>query len=156
MCQEVFEKAFAEAESFRGTEEWMAQRYDYLNKATSIALTGCEEKTLQIASTALTTIPEKFTLHSQLKKIIAQKKQTLDAGENIDWGTAEGLAFATLLLEGVHVRLSGQDSERGTFSHRHAVLHDQKTGERYMPLNNITPDQSAFASIVSSPLSEFG
>ncbi len=59
------------------------------------------------------------------------------AGEGVDWATAEALAFATLLSEGNHVRLSGQDVERGTFSHRHAVLHDQNTGEKYIPLTQV-------------------
>lgn len=61
----------------------------------------------------------------------------IETGEGIDWALAEALAFATLIVEGNHVRLSGQDVERGTFSHRHAVIHDQETGEKYCPLNHL-------------------
>jgi len=77
-----------------------------------------------------------------------------ETGKDIDWATAEALAFGTLLLEGFHVRLSGQDVERGTFSHRHAVLHDQITGAEYTPLNNIA-GQTSFLSIQNSFLSEY-
>jgi 2-oxoglutarate dehydrogenase E1 component len=94
---------------------------------------------------------------------------TIVKGAGIDWGTAEALAFGSLLLEGNHVRLSGQDVERGTFSHRHAVVVDQKTGEKYTPLNNIaknssptvpvskerTPDLQAELVVRNSILSEF-
>jgi 2-oxoglutarate dehydrogenase E1 component len=115
-------------------------------------------------------VPEGFVLHPQLQKILAAKKVTVEEGKNIDWGTAEALAFGTLLLEGNHVRLSGQDVERGTFSHRHAVLHDQKTGDRFVPLNTLTaladpsaprhmtPDPSVQAkfTVRNSILSEYG
>ena len=69
-----------------------------------------------------------FTLHKQLKKLLEKKREMFETGKGFDWGTAEALAFGSLVEEGNLVRLSGQDSERGTFSHRHAVLHDQKTG----------------------------
>ena len=95
-------------------------------------------------------------MHSGLKRIIKAKQESLDTRSGIDWGTAEALAFGTLLLEGIHVRLSGQDVERGTFSHRHALLHDQKTGERYVPLDNLFPGQDERQFTVSnSSLSEF-
>ncbi|CAB1118858.1 unnamed protein product [Ectocarpus sp. CCAP 1310/34] len=92
-------------------------------------------------------------------------------GEGVDWGTAEALAFGTLLLEGNHVRLTGQDVERGTFSHRHAVLHDQETNETHTPLNHLAkscipslpisdmstaPDAQAKFTVRNSILSEFG
>lgn len=75
----------------------------------------------------LTKIPSGFNIHPQIKKIYDARRQSIETGEGIDFGTAEALAFGSLLQEGFNVRLSGQDVERGTFSHRHAVLVDQKT-----------------------------
>lgn len=74
----------------------------------------------------------------------------IKTGEGLDWAMAEALAFATLLVEGNHVRLSGQDVERGTFSHRHAVLHDQLTGEQYCPLDHVRMDQEEEMFTVSN------
>jgi len=157
MVQETFEKAFDEADSYRGRDsDWLASQFEYRNKATDTKLTGVPKENLEKVAYALTDVPEGFNIHNQLKRILKAKAQALTEGKGIDWGTAEALAFGTLLMEGVHVRLSGQDSERGTFSHRHAVLHDQKTGEKYVPLNSISPNQTAVADIISSPLSEFG
>jgi len=100
-------------------------------------------------------IPEGFNAHRKLVKLMRERKTAIcDKQAGIDWGTAEALAFATLLDEGTHVRLSGQDVERGTFSHRHAVLHDQKNETKYVPLNNISPKQAPFA-IFNSNLSEY-
>src|SRR3546814_15372349 len=79
----------------------------------------------------------------------------IDTGEGIDWATAESLAFGTLLCEATPVRLSGEDTARGTFSQRHAVLIDQETENRYIPLNNIRFGQAPF-EVIDSPLSEFG
>ncbi|CDP00049.1 unnamed protein product [Coffea canephora] len=81
----------------------------------------------------------------------------IETGEAIDWAVGEALAFATQLVEGNHVRLSGQDVERGTFSHRHAVVHDQETGEKYCPLDQVMINQNEEMFTVSnSSLSEFG
>jgi 2-oxoglutarate dehydrogenase E1 component len=79
----------------------------------------------------------------------------VDEGKNIDYSTAEALAFGTLALEGNHVRLSGQDVERGTFSQRHAVLHDQVNDDKYVPLNHVG-DNQAQLTICNSSLSEYG
>ncbi|MGH6942960.1 MAG: 2-oxoglutarate dehydrogenase E1 component [Geminicoccaceae bacterium] len=104
---------------------------------------------------AMTAIPESFHLHRKLQRIIGQRRQAIEEGKDIDWSTAEHLAFGTLLVEGFPVRLSGQDSGRGTFSQRHAILYDQKTEERYIPLNHLEPDQAPF-EVVDSLLSEEG
>ena len=82
-----------------------------------------------------------------------QSAPRIEAGEGIDWATAEALAIASLCAEGTHVRMSGQDSGRGTFSHRHAVLVDQETEEHYVPINHVRPGQAPF-EIIDSPLSE--
>lgn len=76
----------------------------------------------------------------------------IETGQGVDWATAEALAFATLLVEGNHVRLSGQDVERGTFSHRHSVLHDQQTGAKYCPLDHVMMDQEDEMFTVSNRL----
>jgi 2-oxoglutarate dehydrogenase E1 component len=118
----------------------------------------------------MSTIPANFNIHKQLDKIFGARKDTIQKGEGIDWATAEALAFGTLLLEGNHVRLTGQDVQRGTFSHRHAVVIDQKTGEGYCPLNHlakftsptlplnkqVVPDTQAELVVRNSILSEFG
>lgn len=74
----------------------------------------------------------------------------IETGEGIDWAVGEALAFATLIVEGNHVRLSGQDVERGTFSHRHSVIHDQETGEKYCPLDHLISDQDEEMFTVSN------
>ena len=86
------------------------------------------------------------------------RKQMIESGEGVDWALAEALAFGTLLEEGNHVRLSGQDVERGTFSHRHALLHDQNTGARCVPLRSVYGDSKPhnFFTVSNSSLSEFG
>jgi 2-oxoglutarate dehydrogenase E1 component len=104
---------------------------------------------------AMTEMPEAVHLHRKLERIIGQRRQTIESGADIDWATAEHLAFGTLLREGFPVRLSGQDCGRGTFSQRHAILYDQTTEERYIPLANLHPEQTHF-EVVDSFLSEEG
>ncbi|MEO5338115.1 MAG: 2-oxoglutarate dehydrogenase E1 component [Magnetospirillum sp. WYHS-4] len=97
--------------------------------------------------------PKNFVLNAKIARQLEAKRQMIETGHGVDWGTAEALAFGTLLTEGNPVRLSGQDCGRGTFSHRHAVLVDQENEERYIPLNNIRPGQAHF-EVLDSPLSE--
>jgi 2-oxoglutarate dehydrogenase E1 component len=101
----------------------------------------------------LLTWPEGFHPHPRLAKQLERRRDSLGDAPTIDWGHAEGLAFASLLRDGVAIRLSGQDAERGTFSHRHAVLHDVESGATYMPLAHVAPD-SPGVEIYNSPLSE--
>jgi 2-oxoglutarate dehydrogenase E1 component len=96
--------------------------------------------------------PSTFKLHPTLQRTLPRRRDAIHSG-GIDWGHAEALAFASLLLEGVNVRLTGQDAERGTFSHRQAVLHDATTGETYTPLAKLPQARGAF-EIYNSPLSE--
>jgi 2-oxoglutarate dehydrogenase E1 component len=98
-------------------------------------------------------VPETFAAHPKLMGQLERRLQTIEEG-GIDWGQAEALAFGSLLVEGIPIRLTGQDTERGTFSHRHAVLHDVNTGETYTPLQNIE-EQTASFEIYNSPLSEY-
>ena len=117
--------------------------------------TSSTEDDIKILAKEIHTIPEEFTPHKRIKKIYNDRHQSIIDGINIDWATAEALAFATLLKDGYGVRLSGQDVGRGTFSHRHAVLYDQVNEERFVPLRHFRKDQALF-EIVDSFLSEFG
>jgi len=101
----------------------------------------------------LLAVPEGFEVNAKLARQLERRRESLREG-GIDWGHAEALAFATLLEEGIPIRLSGQDTERGTFSHRHAVLHDPRTGETYTPLQNLASAAASF-EIYNSPLSEY-
>jgi 2-oxoglutarate dehydrogenase E1 component len=101
----------------------------------------------------LAAVPEGFHLNRKVARQLDAKRDALASGEGIDWATAEALAIGTLCAEGTHVRMSGQDSGRGTFSHRHAVLVDQESEERYVPINHVRAGQERF-DIIDSPLSE--
>jgi 2-oxoglutarate dehydrogenase E1 component len=103
----------------------------------------------------MTAVPESVHLHRKLQRIIGERRQSIESGADVDWATAEQLAFGTLLREGFPVRLSGQDVGRGTFSQRHAILYDQTTEERYIPLAHVHAEQAPF-EVVDSFLSEEG
>jgi len=139
------------AEWFEGRWSGLAQPKDDVT-ARRAAETGVAADDLRRVGTVLTTVPPAFTVHRTLARILEAKKATLDAGEGIDWATAEALAFGTLLEDGFGVRLSGQDSGRGTFSQRHSVWVDQVDGSKYVPLKAI----DAKLEVLDSPLSEFG
>jgi 2-oxoglutarate dehydrogenase E1 component len=115
--------------------------------------TAVDLDTLREVGRALTTVPDGFTAHRKILKQLEAKAAALASGEGIDWATAEALAFGTLLIEGQPVRLSGQDSERGTFSQRHAALFDQNDGRRYVLLDHIREHQERF-EVLNSPLAE--
>jgi len=117
--------------------------------------TGLSESAVLSLGDKLSHVPADFNIHRGLRRVMDSKKKAFDSKSGIDWASAEALAFGSLLLEGTHVRLSGQDVERGTFSHRHAVLHDQENESKYVPLQNLSDTQSAFA-IYNSNLSEYG
>jgi multifunctional 2-oxoglutarate metabolism enzyme len=107
---------------------------------------------LEALNEELLRVPDSFTIHRKLRKPLDKRREALKEG-GIEFGHAESLAFASLLTEGVHVRLTGQDSERGTFSHRHLVLHDEKTGLRYCPMQHLDDAEAPF-ELHNSPLSE--
>lgn len=117
--------------------------------------TGITEKMLKDLGSRLTETPKEFVPHKTIAKNLDTRKEAIESGKGIDWATAEALGFASLLLEGVKVRLSGQDCGRGTFSHRHSVLADQNTGQEYIPLNNLAKEQAKF-EVIDSLLSEYG
>ncbi len=115
--------------------------------------TGVDLDRLRSIGKRLNEVPNGFRIHRTIERFLDKRRQMIESGEGIDWGTGEALAFASLLAEGHPVRLSGQDVERGTFVQRHSVLHDQETDERYTPLNNVDPDQSRY-EVINSMLSE--
>jgi len=117
-------------------------------------VTGVSIDTIRRIGKKITYIPENFNAHQTIRKIFENKRKMFDSGKGFDFATAEQLAFATLLDEGTPVRLSGQDSGRGTFSQRHSVLRDQKDNNYYTPLNNISKKQKKF-EVIDSVLSEF-
>jgi 2-oxoglutarate dehydrogenase E1 component len=119
----------------------------------SDVITSVSADRLRQLNQELLTVPERFTVHPKLKRQLDRRLQAIEQGE-IDWGQAEALAFASLLVEGIPIRLTGQDTERGTFSHRHLVLHDPGTGEQYTPMKSLAEAQASF-EVYNSPLSEY-
>ena len=139
--------------------DWFSGRWAGLGRPDEPVLgrrniaTAIDEAELKRLGEVLTTVPEGFNIHKTLQRILDAKKEMFESGEGFDWATAEALAFGSLLAEGRGVRLSGQDSGRGTFSQRHAVWVDQQTAEKYIPLTAV--DGGRF-EVRDSPLSEFG
>jgi len=118
------------------------------------APTAVTRENLERVARSLTTIPDNFNLNPKIRRQLETKWENFQKGEGLDWGMGEALAFGTLLQENIPVRLSGQDVERGTFSHRHAVLYDMTNRAPYVPLQNISPNQPRFC-VHNSSLSEY-
>ncbi|SFI51397.1 2-oxoglutarate dehydrogenase E1 component [Aerobium aerolatum] len=110
-------------------------------------------KTLKEIGKKLTEVPAEFEVHRTIGRFLENRRKAIESGEGIDWATGEALAFGSILMEGNPIRLSGQDSERGTFSQRHSVLYDQRSEDRYIPLNNLGPQQANY-EVINSMLSE--
>jgi 2-oxoglutarate dehydrogenase E1 component len=155
--RDMLETEFEAATAYRPNKaDWLEGKWLGLGLAANDDRRGdtaVEMAALKEVGSALARFPEGFQVNSKLVRQLEAKKKMIETGEGIDWATGEALAFGTLAVEGVPVRLSGQDSGRGTFSHRHAVLVDQKTEQRYIPLNNIREGQATF-EVHDSPLSE--
>jgi 2-oxoglutarate dehydrogenase E1 component len=115
--------------------------------------TGVAIERLEEIGTKITTVPEGFHVHRTIARFLEARRKSIEEGSGIDWSTAEALAFCSLLLEGHRVRLSGQDSERGTFSQRHSVLIDQENEARHTPFNHLSEKQARY-EVVNSMLSE--
>ncbi|KAF5013618.1 hypothetical protein FDECE_379 [Fusarium decemcellulare] len=154
-------------ENFEASKTYVSERknfppgWDTLPSPASLAVekypidqTAVDQSTLKSIADKVNSVPQGFELHPNLQRILAGRLSSFDKG-SVDWSTAEALAFGTLCLEGHSVRLTGQDVQRGTFSQRHSVLHDQNNGNTWTPLNNLSPDQAAYEAF-NSPLSEFG
>lgn len=154
----TLEHDFETASSYKANKaDWFEGRWAGLGRPAEAigdrraAETGVARSELRAIGQVLTYVPAEFSIHPTLKRILKAKADMLENGEGIDWATAEALAFGSLLRDGQGVRLSGQDSGRGTFSQRHSVWTDQKTGARHVPLKGL----GAF-EVLDSPLSEFG
>jgi 2-oxoglutarate dehydrogenase E1 component len=115
--------------------------------------TGVPRDELASLLDGLTCVPEGFNTHKKIERLFRSRREMARGNTPLDWGAAEALAFATLAKSGARIRLSGQDVERGTFGHRHSVLHDTKTGESYVPLAHVSDEQAPF-EVYNSPLSE--
>jgi 2-oxoglutarate dehydrogenase E1 component len=115
--------------------------------------TGVALDKLREIGRKITAVPEGFHLHRTIQRFLDNRRQAIESGQGIDWATGEALALCTLLLDGHPVRLSGQDTERGTFSQRHSVLFDQETEERHTPFNHLDEKQARF-EVLNSMLSE--
>ena len=138
--------------------DWLDGTWTGIKRASTDARRGktsSNEDDIKVIAKEIHTLPEDFNPHKRIQKIYNDRQQSINEGKNIDWATAESLAFATLLKDGYGVRLSGQDVGRGTFSHRHVVLYDQENEKRFVPLRHFRKDQALF-EIVDSFLSEFG
>ncbi|MDX2308011.1 MAG: 2-oxoglutarate dehydrogenase E1 component [Hyphomicrobium sp.] len=148
---------FSAAEAYKPNKaDWLDGRWAGLQRATEDELrgnTGVAIETLRHIGRQITAVPTDFQAHRNISKLLERRREMVMSGEGIDWALAEHLSYGSLLMEGYPVRLSGQDSERGTFSQRHAVLIDQETERRYTPLKAVSPDQARF-EVINSMLSE--
>ncbi len=137
---------------YRFYENWKNYHGTYTHDPVK---TGVPKKKLVALARKLNTVPKEFSLNEKLVRLMKKRRDSIEEGHSIDWANAEILAFASLLTEGDPVRLSGQDSARGTFSQRHTILFDTKTGDEYIPLNALDKNQAPFL-VYNSLLSESG
>ena len=155
--QARLERDFEGSATYRPNKaDWLEGAWSGLEKASGEdrrGETAVPLETLRKVGLSLTRVPDGFNANRKILRQLQNRRKMIETGERIDWATAEALAWATLLIEGTPVRVSGQDSARGTFSQRHAVLVDQETEAKYVPLENLQPDQAHF-EIIDSPLSE--
>jgi 2-oxoglutarate dehydrogenase E1 component len=155
--RQMLEEEFAAGDSYKPNKaDWLDGKWSGLGLAEEGARrgnTGVEIERLKEVGKAISRVPDGFNVHRTIARFMENRRKMIDEGTAIDWSFAEALAFGSLLREGFPVRLSGQDSERGTFSQRHSVVHDQKTDERFTPLNHIASDQARY-EVINSMLSE--
>ena len=154
--KDLLDDQFKNAKDYKPKIEWFEgtwSRYKPEKGKDKRGVTGVDKDVIKNISDKINVIPSEINPHKTISKVFDQRKKSIDTEKNIDWATAESLAFGTLLEEGYPVRLVGQDSGRGTFSQRHSVLRNQLDNSRYIPLNNISDNQKNY-EIVDSFLSE--
>ena len=150
------EKEFESSKNYKSELKWFDGVWSRFRPGLGKdkrGISGVDKNELIKIGKKMSTIPDDFVVHKTLKRIFKLRYEIFNKTKKVDWSTAENLAFATLLTEGFSVRLSGQDSGRGTFSQRHAVLRNQENHDRYIPLNNLQKNQKKF-EIIDSLLSE--
>ena len=160
MLREKLDKALEAATNYKPNKaDWLEGKWSGFTEAPGEedrkGTTAVETDKLIAVGHAISEPPKNFDLNRKIARLLGEKRKTIDTGKDIDWATGEALAWGTLLAEGTPVRLSGQDSGRGTFSQRHSVLVDQATDAGYVPLNNVAPGQARF-EVIDSPLNEAG
>jgi len=160
MFNQVLEQEFEAAKSYKSNHaDWFGGRWSGLNKpvdpesARRNVATGIEQKLFDSLGRTLTTVPDGLTVHKTLQRVLDAKGEMFKSAQGFDWATAEALAFGSLVSEGYAVRLSGQDSGRGTFSQRHAVWVDQTDEHKYIPLTTVPHGRF---EVHDSTLSEYG
>ncbi|GBE43247.1 2-oxoglutarate dehydrogenase E1 component [bacterium BMS3Bbin10] len=153
----MLEEEFKAGDSYKPNKaDWLDGKWSTMGHAEEGARrghTGVDIDRLKEVGVAISGVPEGFNIHRTVNRFMENRRKMIEEGTAIDWSFAEALAFGTLLREGFRVRLSGQDCERGTFSQRHSVLNDQKTEEKYTPLNHIVAGQAHY-EVINSMLSE--
>ena len=156
--QALLNEEFEAGKTFKPNKaDWLDGRWSHLDKEGEEyqrGQTAISEETMAQVGRALSTAPEEFNIHKTVARQLEAKAHMFETGEGFDWATGEALAFGSLLSEGYPVRLAGQDSTRGTFSQRHSGLIDQKSEERYYPLNHIREGQAHY-EVIDSMLSEY-
>jgi len=157
--QAMLGEEFEAGKTYRPNKaDWLDGRWSHLDRRDHESYqrgqTAIDEKTMTEIGRSLTCAPDDFPLHRTINRLLEAKGQMFETGKGFDWATAEALAFGSLLTEGYPVRLSGQDSTRGTFSQRHSAFINQDNEERYYPLNNIREGQARY-EVIDSMLSEY-
>ena len=155
--QSFLNDEFEAGKSYRPNKaDWLDGRWSHLDrdKEYQRGKTAISTETMADIGRALTTVPDGFNIHRTVRRLIDTKAEMFETGKGFDWATGEALAFGSLLTEGYAVRLSGQDSIRGTFSHRHSAFVDQENERRHYPLNHVRDGQAHYEAI-DSMLSEY-
>jgi 2-oxoglutarate dehydrogenase E1 component len=158
--REKLDKALEAANQYKPNKaDWLEGRWAGMTVAPGEedrkGATAVDTEQLLAVGHAISEVPKNFDLNRKIARQLQEKRKTIDTGRDIDWATGEALAWGTLLAEGTPVRLSGQDSGRGTFSQRHSMLVDQTSEAKYVPLNHVASEQARI-EIIDSPLNEAG
>ncbi|MEO0829793.1 MAG: 2-oxoglutarate dehydrogenase E1 component, partial [Pseudomonadota bacterium] len=156
--QAYLNEEFEAGKAFKPNKaDWLDGRWSHLDREGEQyqrGKTAISKKTMDEIGAALTRVPDGFSIHRTVDRLLDAKRKMFETGQGFDWATAEALAYGSLLLEGYPVRLAGQDSTRGTFSQRHSAFINQDTEERYKPLNHIREGQARY-EVIDSMLSEY-